>query len=678
MGRKRYRRKKSGDGWGDAEQCQLADFLALYRDSALSGGAILRDSYLSRIGGVEMPNLSEKGIVSAPYLQFSSNLTSKQRKMVHETSVQLKLYHASVGEDRESRFVVVSVFSDGFDSIGEGLQKPSQRPVHEYKPWFCRDLDDNMPIQPLASPGAVTSRKQLQLERIARAEINKLIDQPGNALRDSIDILDFQEWNQVDLSDIPGRFEDDTKFMFVDTAEKMRECVDELLENPPNELAFDLELLNQNKYTQLTCLLQLATDSGHEYVIDTLVPGVFEMVGELGPIFMDPTVVKIGHAIGGLDVRSLHRDFGLFVVNAFDTLEASKILGLKANGLAAVCKHYGFLGSDEYLTLKSKYQNCDWTQRPLTLPMIQYGRYDVRFLIRLRMLLIRDLTRTYLFDKPMSEQDEEARAVAFAFQSFNERESHEAATSEPNLPAPANLEDASQNEYRSVHSSGSIETEFFSVTESEEDVLGTIGDRSQVSSLATAAALRLQPSLMGVLSISQLRCIDLWSSRIEPCEKNGFLLTLARRSRSGTISPPFSEVSYELYLVLARWRDSVALRLECLPGFVASLDFLVQIAWQRPLSEEALRRVTYFLPPVLAERPEFVEELLNLINNSFVENKEQIPEDTYVFHKEFTERKVSDDNEGGMGWKMACLAVMAVGVAAAAILTMSRGSRRKR
>lgn len=76
----------------------------------------------------------------------------------------------------------------------------------------------------------------------------------------------------------------------------------------------------------MTCLVQLALNNGKEYVIDSLAPGVWESVGGLAPLFANPDIVKVGHAIGGLDVRCLHRDFGIFVVNAFDTYEAAKCL----------------------------------------------------------------------------------------------------------------------------------------------------------------------------------------------------------------------------------------------------------------------------------------------------------------------------------------------------------------
>jgi hypothetical protein len=181
-------------------------------------------------------------------------------------------------------------------------------------------------------------------ETTARRNIDKLIDQPGNCLRDDRDVLDFLALDSDNLSTIAPPLEhatydndnninhDSDHWMLVDTADKMKQCVAELTEFAPSEIAFDVESYNKSKYTQLTCLLQVTSDAGKEYVIDTLAVGVWDEVGGLAPLFADPRIVKIGHSIGGLDVRSLHRDFGIFIVNAFDTYESAKILGLKAHG----------------------------------------------------------------------------------------------------------------------------------------------------------------------------------------------------------------------------------------------------------------------------------------------------------------------------------------------------------
>jgi hypothetical protein len=57
----------------------------------------------------------------------------------------------------------------------------------------------------------------------------------------------------------------------------------------PDVLAFDMEMYNPSAHTCITCLLQLATEST-TYVIDVLVPEVWNLVSLLAPIFADPNV----------------------------------------------------------------------------------------------------------------------------------------------------------------------------------------------------------------------------------------------------------------------------------------------------------------------------------------------------------------------------------------------------
>jgi len=54
-------------------------------------------------------------------------------------------------------------------------------------------------------------------------------------------------------------------------------------------------------------------------------------------------------------------------------------------------------------------------------------------------------------------------------------------------------------------------------------------------------------------------------------------------------------------------------RLECLPGFVAPLDFLVAVAWKKPTTELGLRRITTKLPSVLEQCPKYRNELLDRV-----------------------------------------------------------------
>jgi ribonuclease D len=77
------------------------------------------------------------------------------------------------------------------------------------------------------------------------------------------------------------------------------------------------------------------------------------------------------------DIRSLHRDFGIEVHNLFDTMLASRFLGLKEFGLAALLKsRFG-------IELNKKYQKADWSKRPLSPEMSAYAAADTSDLLPL-------------------------------------------------------------------------------------------------------------------------------------------------------------------------------------------------------------------------------------------------------------------------------------------------------
>mgnify|MGYP000959671050 CR=1 FL=1 len=166
--------------------------------------------------------------------------------------------------------------------------------------------------------------------------------------------------------------------------------------NKLSEIAFDMEMYNQGTAVR-TCLIQLTSNTMQkDYIIDPLAAGVWDAIpSHLGPLFSDPSILKIGHGIGGMDCSSLHRDFGILVVNAFDTCEASSIARQSKGGLnlAALCKHYGLQTWEHYRDLKDRFQTTNWCKRPLSEEALEYGRYDVRYLITLRRLLMRDLIK---------------------------------------------------------------------------------------------------------------------------------------------------------------------------------------------------------------------------------------------------------------------------------------------
>lgn len=440
----------------------------------------------------------------------------------------------------------------------------------------------------------------------------------------------------------------------------------------PTELAFDLEAYNKSNHAQMTCLLQITTNKGREYVIDPLAPGVWDLVGELAPLFANPKIVKIGHSIGGLDVRCLHRDFGIFVVNAFDTYEAAKCLKLPGAGLAKVCASYGLPDCKMYQSLKDQYQRCDWRQRPLTRPMIQYGRYDIRYLIELRTLMIRDLAKQELWDNDHVSKEAEARQVATSLAAILRKFDEEDEACDDSDVGSKMSDDAGYSTPISI-----LDEEFQDTYELEsEAVNGIVARKAQFN----AMELRMNSALMQVISLSQNRCLDLWNSRPEPHLKNSEFLSMLQRSKSGEVECTSSQV--KLYDKLVRWREYVAAKEECLPGFICPLDLFAHISYKRPTTEAALRKLSYFLPDLLEEKDNaYVDELLQLVVESRkvdgleAEDVSDIPcYEAYLDQEKKRERSFSTAASSNLWTSTVTYSVMCV----AAIVMITLATRRRR
>ncbi|KAJ1145256.1 hypothetical protein NDU88_011547 [Pleurodeles waltl] len=138
-----------------------------------------------------------------------------------------------------------------------------------------------------------------------------------------------------------------------------------------SEFALDLEHHSYRSFLGLTCLMQISTRS-EDFIIDTL-----ELRSDLyilNESFTDPGVVKVLHGADS-DVEWLQKDFGLYLVNMFDTHQAARALNLGRNSLDHLLKLYCDVQSDK------RYQLADWRIRPLPEEMLEYARADTHYLL---------------------------------------------------------------------------------------------------------------------------------------------------------------------------------------------------------------------------------------------------------------------------------------------------------
>uniref|UniRef100_A0A667WTG0 Exosome complex component 10 n=1 Tax=Myripristis murdjan TaxID=586833 RepID=A0A667WTG0_9TELE len=173
----------------------------------------------------------------------------------------------------------------------------------------------------------------------------------------------------------------ETKCSFIDTLEDLVALNEKLCRL--SEFAVDLEHHSYRSFLGITCLMQISTRD-EDFIIDTL-----ELRSEmyiLNEAFTDPAVIKVFHGADS-DIEWLQKDLGLYVVNLFDTHQASRALNLARHSLDHLLKFFCNVDSDK------RYQLADWRIRPLPDEMFQYARADTHYL-----LYIYDCLRVQLLD----------------------------------------------------------------------------------------------------------------------------------------------------------------------------------------------------------------------------------------------------------------------------------------
>ena len=178
---------------------------------------------------------------------------------------------------------------------------------------------------------------------------------------------------------------DDRPFQFVDTDDDFELMLGELQGSGAREIALDLENHSYRSFQGFACLMQISTRV-KDYVVDALV--LRSQMHRLGIIFSDPDIVKILHGSEN-DNLWLQRDFGLYLVNVFDTYHAAKALKFPALSLAHLLASYA------HVRLNKKHQLSDWRQRPLPADMIAYARSDTVYMHYLHDRMRRDLWKAH-------------------------------------------------------------------------------------------------------------------------------------------------------------------------------------------------------------------------------------------------------------------------------------------
>ena len=612
-----------------------------------------------------------------PYLDLPETLSSKERRKVHSMCAYIDLYHDTAGGTStlnsgtvndptdtncatatpSARRISVSIYEDGLWLVPnrDAVVNESQSLLN-CRPWYYRAYASSTTINANIISEEYDLQYKLRRDEIEneKGRIRQFANLPELTLRltdnkettTSCDDLDFNTLDQLDLSSEPTP--DETPWMLVDTVDKLIVCVNELMYGLDinggapkiHELAFDLEMHNVGKIGgsgTRTCLIQLTSDvatimvdkpSGSskkvykDYIIDPLAPGVWEAIPiYLGPIFSDPSIVKIGHGIGGMDTTSLHRDFGILVVNAFDTYEASTILSQskRGMGLVSLCHHYGLPNWEHYKELKKTFQCSDWRTRPLETRALEYGRFDIRYLVPLRKLLMRDLVKMDLLQsngyiRVDSCEEEEDSGIDLA----SEQETPSDSCGVRVDSTIGSVDSSFSEDIVMTSSSHSLEQSGCISDEMKESLLPT-GNVESSKSIIFASELPCYHRLMKAISISQKRCLKLRSGGEEgPILQNESFVSMIKQAASGKGPGQYwTDEHLKLYRQLAEWRTTVAQREFSSLMDVCTLDFLVYVAYKTPTSRSEMRRYAYVLPKFLEnETMPYIRELCEMVISS--------------------------------------------------------------
>lgn len=176
----------------------------------------------------------------------------------------------------------------------------------------------------------------------------------------------------------------------INTNSDLKELVNTLAAQPI--VAADIESNGLHVYSQQVCLIQISFLQDNviqDYIIDPL---EVDDLHPLGTIFADPHIELVFHA-SEFDIMSLKRDFGFEFINLFDTYIAARTLGWPQVGLSSVLqREFG-------VKLDKKYQQADWTLRPLSDEQLCYAQLDTHYLIDLR-----DRMHRALFEQDLIEE----------------------------------------------------------------------------------------------------------------------------------------------------------------------------------------------------------------------------------------------------------------------------------
>lgn len=163
-------------------------------------------------------------------------------------------------------------------------------------------------------------------------------------------------------------------------------------------IAVDIESAGFYRYYSRVNLIQIATRR-EAAIID---PQKIKDFSSFQEFARENKCMWVFHG-GDYDISMLARDLEIYIPLMFDTRKGAEFIGMHELGLRSLTEKYlGF-------TLDKRLQRCDWSRRPLTSAMIEYGLLDAVCLVPIYDQLMSELKDLGRLDWVLEECDYIAR-----------------------------------------------------------------------------------------------------------------------------------------------------------------------------------------------------------------------------------------------------------------------------
>lgn len=366
---KQQRIKKTNINSSKLEDDERMDLLIDSNDQMIEKLGI----QLDEIQGLRKKTETELKLKETPLQVTSRNINTSWNKDMGMVVNKTLLQNANQRSNNETK----NVTSYNNHDLKKGVMIKPQKVFKDkldnsYLPFLPKLRKKPNQLIPLPDIYNQLDHEKFELSKEVFEKNPELLDNPYQHEIEQIQINDLNFESEIKIQQ-PLLLEN-TPMKYIDEVDDLIWLVDYLSKNNRSkikEIAVDLEHHNYRSFLGFTCLMQISTRFD-DFIVDTI--KLRSEMHRLNEIFTDWTLIKVMHG-ADFDIEWLQKDFGIYVVNMFDTGQASRILQYPHFSLSYLLQKFCQINAQK------QYQLADWRQRPLSEPMLKYAREDTHYLL---------------------------------------------------------------------------------------------------------------------------------------------------------------------------------------------------------------------------------------------------------------------------------------------------------